>query len=289
MSNLGATFRKARETSGLPLEKIAAETKISARFLLAIESESFNLLPGGIFNRGFIRSYAEYLGLDSEQAVADYDRMFTKAQEPLEVLVDAERESSRKSDRNLYPIAAAILFVSVIAYYLVTRKPSTSTEQAPQSTAEKQATQTPTVSAPAAVDALPKLESSATVAQPTSTALSTSTPSPMTAQPSPPSQEISRPPATTASAASTASTLALDINANSQTWVKVTSDGTVTLADILQPGTERRFSAERSLNVTIGNAAGVTLKINGRELKELGAEGKVRELRITPENAAEIR
>ena len=286
MSNLGATFRKARETAGLPLEKIAAETKISARFLLAIESESFNLLPGGIFNRGFIRSYAEYLGLDSEQAVADYDRMFTKAQEPLEVLVDAERESSRKSDRNLYPIAAAILFVSVIAYYLVTRKPSTSTEQAPQSTAEKQATQTPTVSAPAAVDALPKLESSATVAQPTSTALSTSTPSPITAQPTPPTQEISRPPATTPPAAST---LALDINASSQTWVRVTSDGTVAFADILQPGTERRFSAERSLNVTIGNAAGVTLKINGRELKELGAEGKVRELRITPENAAEIR
>jgi cytoskeleton protein RodZ len=284
MSNLGATFRKARETSGLPLEKIAAETKISARFLLAIESESFNLLPGGIFNRGFIRSYAEYLGLDSEQAVADYDRMFTKAQEPLEVLVDAERESSRKSDRNLYPIAAAILFVSVIAYYLVTRKPSTSTEQAPQSTAEKQATLTP-ISAPAAVDALPKLETAATVAPP-STAPTTPTPSSSTAQPTPPTQEISRPPATTAPAAST---LALEINANSQTWVKVTSDGTVALADILQPGTERRFSAERSLNVTIGNAAGVTLKINGRELKELGPEGKVRELRITPENAAEIR
>lgn len=287
MSNLGATFRKARETAGLPLEKIATETKISARFLLAIESESFNLLPGGIFNRGFIRSYAEYLGLDSEQAVADYERMFTKAQEPLEVLVDAERESSRKSDRNLYPVAAAILFVSIIAYYLVTRKPSTSTEQAPQSTAEKQATQTPTeVSAPAALDALPKLQTGVTLAQPTSTAPTTSTPSPTTAQPTSPTQEISRPPATPATAAST---LALDINANSQTWIRVTSDGTVAFADILQPGTERRFSAERSLNVTIGNAAGVTLKINGRELAQLGAEGRVRELRITPENAAEIR
>ncbi len=94
MSNFGATFRKARETAGLPLEKIAAETRISTRFLLAIESESFDLLPGGIFNRGFIRSYAEYLGLDPEQAVADYERMSTTAQEPLEVLVDAERESS---------------------------------------------------------------------------------------------------------------------------------------------------------------------------------------------------
>ena len=287
MSNLGATFRKARETAGLPLEKIATETKINSRFLLAIESESFDLLPGGVFNRGFIKSYAEYLRIDSEQALADYERMFPKAQEPLEVLVDAERESSRKSDRNLYPVAAAILFASIIAYYLVTRKPSTSPEQAPQSTAEKQATQMPTeVSAPAALETLPKLETGVTGTQPTSTKPTTSTPSPTTAQPTSPTQEINRPPATPAPAAST---LALDINANSETWIKVTSDGTVAFADILQSGTVRRFSAERSLNVTIGNAAGVTLKINGRELKQLGAEGRVRELRITPENAAEIR
>ncbi len=61
---------------------------------------------------------------------------------------------------------------------------------------------------------------------------------------------------------------------NTQTWIKVTTDGTVAFADILQPGTERRFSAERSINVTIGNAAGATLKINGRDLGQLGTEGQ---------------
>ena len=58
MSNFGANFRKAREAAGLPLEKIAADTRISSRFLTAIENEAFHLLPGGIFNRGFIKAYA---------------------------------------------------------------------------------------------------------------------------------------------------------------------------------------------------------------------------------------
>src|SRR2546427_10125893 len=75
MANLGASFKKARESKGISLERIAAETRISTRFLLAIENEEFNLLPGGIFNRGFVRTYAEKVGLDPDQSVADYERL----------------------------------------------------------------------------------------------------------------------------------------------------------------------------------------------------------------------
>src|SRR5438105_12876912 len=75
MSNFGASFKKARESKGISLDRIAAETRISTRFLLAIENEEFNLLPGGIFNRGFVRTYAEKVGLDPDQAVADYERL----------------------------------------------------------------------------------------------------------------------------------------------------------------------------------------------------------------------
>jgi len=262
MSNFGATFRKARETAGLPLEKIAAETRISTRFLQAIESESFELLPGGIFNRGFIRSYAEYLGLDPEQIVADYDRMSAKVQEPLEVLRNEERESSRRSDRNLIPIAAAILVVAIVAYYLITRKPAADvTEQA----------------APAA--AVAKVE-----APP----VETITPPPPQTPPQPEPAVVQQPQPVVPAPQPPQSALALDVNAKSQTWIKVTTDGTVVFSDVLQSGTERRFSAERSINITIGNAAGATIKINGRDLGRLGTEGQVRELRITPENAATI-
>src|SRR5437899_2888172 len=111
MSNFGAGFRKARESSGLGLDKIAAETRISTRFLVAIENEDFHLLPGGVFNRCFIRSYAERIGLDPTQALADYDRISIAVEEPVELLRNAERASMRKSERSLYPIAGGLLFV----------------------------------------------------------------------------------------------------------------------------------------------------------------------------------
>src|SRR5271155_1965781 len=65
-------MKQERERRGITLDEIALTTKISARFLRAIEDEHFEQLPGGIFNKGFIRAYARHLGMDEEQAVADY-------------------------------------------------------------------------------------------------------------------------------------------------------------------------------------------------------------------------
>jgi cytoskeletal protein RodZ len=56
MSEFGARFKKARESQNISLDRIAVETCISTRFLRAIEDEQFEALPGGIFNRGFIRT-----------------------------------------------------------------------------------------------------------------------------------------------------------------------------------------------------------------------------------------
>ena len=117
MANFGASFRRAREAAGLPLERIAAETRISTRFLLAIESEDFHVLPGGVFNRGFVRAYAVHLGLDPDQAVTEYSRLSATSDEPLEALRESERASSRKAERSLLPLLAAILVVLIGAYY----------------------------------------------------------------------------------------------------------------------------------------------------------------------------
>ena len=285
MSNFGANFRKAREAKGLPLEKIAAETRISTRFLTAIENEAFESLPGGIFNRGFIRAYADYLGLDSNQAVADYDRISSTVQEPADVLRDPARHPARNSDWNLYIVAAAILLVLMAAYYFVTRAPTGSTGLVPQTAATTPTAQVAEPQIHAALPATTSLEVSQAAPLPSpavavqATTPSTpaqSTPTTLPSPASPPS-----PPSTSA--------LAVDVNVTDSTWMKVTTDGTIALSEILQPGTNRRFSAERSIDVIIGNAAGASMQINGRDLGQLGTSGRVREFRITPENAAQIR
>ncbi|HYM75768.1 MAG TPA: RodZ domain-containing protein [Candidatus Dormibacteraeota bacterium] len=80
MGEFGDKFRKAREKRELSLDDVSNVTKIGSRMLQAIEEENFDQLPGGVFNKGFIRAYAKHLGLDSEEAVTDYLACLRQAQ-----------------------------------------------------------------------------------------------------------------------------------------------------------------------------------------------------------------
>ncbi|GAC1446476.1 MAG: DUF4115 domain-containing protein [Pyrinomonadaceae bacterium] len=72
--SLGAQLRRAREARGLSLNEIAEETRISRRYLEAIESDDYTKLPGGIFNRSFVKTYARKVGFDEKRALEDYSR-----------------------------------------------------------------------------------------------------------------------------------------------------------------------------------------------------------------------
>jgi len=72
VGEFGDKFRKAREKKDLSLDDVSNVTKISSRMLQAIEEEHFDVLPGGVFNKGFIRAYAKHLGLNGEEAVTEY-------------------------------------------------------------------------------------------------------------------------------------------------------------------------------------------------------------------------
>src|SRR5690348_15240459 len=68
----GEHLKREREMRNVSLEEVSAATRISVRFLEALESEQWERLPGGVFNRGFIRSVARFLGLDEEGLIAEY-------------------------------------------------------------------------------------------------------------------------------------------------------------------------------------------------------------------------
>jgi cytoskeletal protein RodZ len=72
MGSFGEKLKKEREQRSITLDDIALSTKIGTRMLRALEEEKFEQLPGGIFNKGFVRAYARHLGLDEEQTIADY-------------------------------------------------------------------------------------------------------------------------------------------------------------------------------------------------------------------------
>lgn len=93
-SQVGSVLRKARKRRQIDLSEVEAATRIRAHFLLAIENEEWDELPGGVYTRGFIRTYASFLGLDGERLAEDFRR-------------DVEGTASRGSTPELAAVAAS--------------------------------------------------------------------------------------------------------------------------------------------------------------------------------------
>jgi len=120
MSDFGARFRKARESAGLSIEEVAMETRIRSRFVKAIEDEEFDLLPGGIFNRSFVRSYADHLDMDPESAVAGYERARTLHPPTEPVRRKLSHPSPPDAKGPLYPIVLATLALLLAIFFVAT-------------------------------------------------------------------------------------------------------------------------------------------------------------------------
>src|SRR5690348_5268148 len=126
MGSFGDKLKREREMRGVTLDEISESTKIARRHLEALETEDFASLPGGVFNKGFVRAYAHFIGIDEDEAVADYAAVSHEAtppedQFPLEVHEKPNRElNPRKSQTPV--IAAAAVLVIVMAGAFVWRK-----------------------------------------------------------------------------------------------------------------------------------------------------------------------
>src|SRR5579859_29818 len=157
MGAFGDRLRREREMRGITLDEITESTKISRRHLEALERDHFDQLPGGVFNKGFVRAYARFLGIDEDQAVADYSLASNEQPEPedkfpLEIHQEPNRDlNPRRSQLPLAFAIAALVGVLVGYAFWVKSRPHTnesaaaSTQQAPPAAA----TTGPPVSVPA--------------------------------------------------------------------------------------------------------------------------------------------
>jgi len=84
VASFGEELRRERETRGIRLDQIIQTTKISSRHLKALESDEFGMMPGGVFNKGIVRSYARVVGLDEEECVSRFMSAYKASGEMLE-------------------------------------------------------------------------------------------------------------------------------------------------------------------------------------------------------------
>jgi len=134
--SLGEKLRQAREAKGLTLSDVAEQTRISSLYLEAIENDEYKILPGGIFNKGFVKSYAKFVGINEQEALMDYQAVLARSEgaaadgEPRayrpEVLTDDRSGSMLPT---IIAAALVLIVMTVGILYLVSylRVPSSAT------------------------------------------------------------------------------------------------------------------------------------------------------------------
>jgi cytoskeletal protein RodZ len=112
---IGNSLREARLRQGLDLPRIEEATKIRGKYLRALEEERFEVLPGDTYVKGFLRTYADYLGLEGQLYLDEYNSRFTTAEEAPVAQSTAPRRRSRPVESNLVVVAlAGIVAVTVL-------------------------------------------------------------------------------------------------------------------------------------------------------------------------------
>src|ERR1051326_6047711 len=123
IGGFGDRLRREREMRGITLDEICESAKIARRHLEALEKDRFDRLPGGVFNKGFVRAYAKFLGIDEDQAVADYALASNEQPEPedkfpLEIHEEPDRELNPRRSNLPLMFALAALAGVLVGYFL---------------------------------------------------------------------------------------------------------------------------------------------------------------------------
>jgi cytoskeleton protein RodZ len=296
MTGFGESLRREREMRGVSLEEISAATKISIRFLQAIENEELSKLPGGIFTRSFVRTYARYLGLDEERVLADCQLAGQPKAEVNIRHITANRarpNAAAARTRIIGLLMAGVLLAGGYALFRYSRRIMEQQRSAPMAippSPPAPGTNPPANAAPVQpfTAALPESTPSPTATSASPAAGGATAPGPP--QGGPPSPEAKAKPANPSATSEAASVVAaptdlvLQVAATERAWVAVDADGKTVLQRVLSPNEVENLKGHYSFDVTVGNAQGIVLTLNGETLKPLGRHGEVKSIHLTRED-----
>jgi cytoskeleton protein RodZ len=239
MASLGQQLKQSREEKGISLQEIAESTHISIRFLQAIENDAYDVLPGGVFNRAFVRKFARRVGFDEEQAVNLYQEQWQEqGGEPergYQLGVD-EPDFRQSSGNGLLLSFVALIVIGSLAY-----------------AAYQYFTPPVSDSGGSAVAGLNTPASPSVTPTPSATPEATASPS---SSPTP-----SPTPEAPAGAMRVQLTAPIE-----EVWLKVKPDGKEAEQMLLQPGKSREFDVSEEIILSIGRVQSLKIAINGRNL-----------------------
>lgn len=239
--NFGERLKRERELREVSWEELTSATRIGPKFLQALENEEWEKLPGGVFNRGFVRSIARYLGLNEEVLLGEYDLAHgVPAPSPDGQHQPAVAESpvSPRWKPVVFVLGALLLLGAIVVSGFYLWRHFAAHHPTKQTAA--------TIRAPAVV-------------QPSASMIATSAQLPPSQPGAPANADIGP--------------LDLLITAKSATHLLVLADGRVAFYDEIHVGERHHFGAEDNFEVTAADCGAVLLEMNGQRMPALGPPG----------------
>jgi cytoskeleton protein RodZ len=270
--DFGSRLREARERRGITLRHISNATKISVSVLDALERNDISRLPGGIFGRAFVRSYAVEVGLDPEATIQDFMATF-----PNDSVTAGHPTSERNDDYELFEndrrragtylsLVAISIPIAGAMWWIGAGRPGLET---PAPVAVVTAVPAPTRMPQAVEPAAPPVASTGAIVP--SAAPPADTPAPALASSAPDRGELS-----------------VVLSVKRPCWVTATIDGQKTLDRLLQAGEQQTIDVRREMVLTAGDASAIAMTLNGAAARPLGRTGEVVTARVTPNNFREF-
>ena len=307
MAGLGPYLSRLREERGLSIDEMARVTRVAPRYLDALEREEFTALPASVFTKGYIRAYCQVLGVTAVEALARYAESVEGMLPPaVPVVAPAAARTGAGGARPRGTLLLSFLLLVgfglalfVVAVLLQSGRPDVGPRRAEPPApppAQIEARVLPPSSPPPTVEPTPPTVSVTAPAPAVPPAPTPAAPVPTAPPPAParvpdpkpaPPVEARPAPETSRAAAVTAaeppairlggvvSPYRLVARTVEPTWLRVrTEDGRAT-EETIPAGEVREWISNRPFVLTIGNAAGVALELNGQKLPLLGARGAV--------------
>ncbi len=268
MSSVGSYLRERREARGFSLKEMARSTRVRERYLEAIEADEFAGLPAPVFTRGFLRAYCQVLSEPSEEALRLYaEQTGTPVPSPE---VPRPTRTPEREGRGREPVLISLVLLIVLGLALFALTFALQSRSKPQVGAverrDDRVEPVPLVTSPPPTTPATAIQASPAPPQQVAPSTPPGGIKPAVTAPSTPP----RTPGVTTTAA-----YRLVARATEIAWVRVrTEDGRVT-EETMSPGEVREWMSNRRFVLTIGNAGGIALELNGQPLPPLGPSGTV--------------
>jgi len=269
-TDFGSKLRQARERRGVSLRAISDATKISVAVLEALERNDVSRLPGGIFSRAFVRSYAIQVGLDPEATIQEFVAQFPQdsvtAGHQHSHADEAESvDSDRRMARAFLQLAGvSVPIVGALLYFGLGMRRITPPPADP-----------PVAAAPESVPASAAVPSASASQPAPAPSGSTPTPQPASAAATQPVVKAD-PPAEEG--------LKIGLLARRRCYVSATVDGRKAIEQLLPEGDQRTLEVRREMVLTAGDAGAIVLTLNGAPARPLGKANEVVTVRVNPAN-----